>query len=273
MRKYLIIALLPLFVYACNIVDDDVQVYRRDSKTFSASQVGEVEVRTENGGIETTVWDDDSVQVVFEKWATGYDEEDAEDNVEDIRIYISEDTTSGVLSIDVDMPKRTGVNYGCDISVRLPPHLYMDLETSNGAITVSESQDGFECSTSNGAIVIQDTQGNAALRTSNGKIIVRNHYGELNGRTSNGKIDADVILPRQGECELKTSNGSIVLSIPNTTSAVIKASTSSGKIEVEDLRVAISRMGKGDFEGTMRDGEANIELETSNGSVLIKRSS
>jgi DUF4097 and DUF4098 domain-containing protein YvlB len=275
MRRLLIIILLPFFFYACDVADvwdDNVRAEKSESRSFSSSQIQKVEIETQNGSIESSVWDDDSVYLVFEKWATGDDREEAKDNLSDIKIYISEDTGSGVLRIDVDFPKRgwEGTNYGCNVSLSLPSSLSLDLKSSNGAITVSGSQNGFECLTSNGPITAQDTQGGAELRTSNGKITVRDHYGELNGRTSNGGIDVDIVLPRQGECILKTSNGAITLSIPDETSAMIEASTSNGGIEIDNLDATIVKIGKTEFRGKIGRGEGNIDLETSNGSILVK---
>jgi hypothetical protein len=278
MKKYLAITFLPFFLYACGTHDfwrDDIRAERTESRSFPSSQIQKVEVETQNGGIESSVWDDDSVHVVFEKWATGDDREEAEDNIDDIKIHISEDAASGVLRIGVDFPdrKREGVNYGCNVSLSLPSSLSLDLNSSNGAITVWGSQSDLECFTSNGAITIEDTEGNATLKTSNGRMMVRNHYGELNGKTSNGEINADVTLPRQGECILKTSNGAITLSIPDTTSAMIKASTSNGLVEIKGLDVGITRMKKTEFRGEIGNGEGDIELETSNGSILMRKGS
>ena len=264
--------LLPLFLHACvtvDNVDNDVRAVKIESDDFPASQMQKVEVKTRNGSIESDVWDDDSIHVVYEKWATGSDKQDAEDNLEDIEVHVEEDAASGVLSIDVDMPNRPGTNYGCNVTLSLPASLFLDLNSSNGAIMVQNSQNGLDCSTSNGAITIEDTAGNAKLKTSNGKITVGNHYGELDGGTSNGEIDADVVLPEGGNCFLKTSNGKITLSLPDETSAMIEASTSNGGIEVEDLVITIISMNDKEFEGKMGDGEGNIDIETSNGSILI----
>ena len=116
---------------------------------------------------------------------------------------------------------------------------------------------------------MENTRGDAKLKTSNGKITIRNHYGELDSKTSNGAIDADIALPEGGNSFLKTSNGKIVLSIPDETSAMIKASTSNGKIDVADLTVNVIIMEEKEFKGEIGDGKGNIELETTNGSIAI----
>ncbi|MFC1716838.1 DUF4097 domain-containing protein [Candidatus Poribacteria bacterium] len=272
MRKYLVIALLPLFLYACaetNYWGNDLRVEDSETKTFSASNIQRVEINTKNGAIETRAWNDDSIHITFEKWATGDDVEEAEDNLDDIEILVDRNSSSGVLDIDVRRSILPGVNHGCNVFVNLPTSIALDLETTNGAIVVLNSENDLECSTSNGVITIQDTKGDAELRTSNGIITVDNHHGNLNARTSNGVISADVVLPRQGDCILKTSNGPITLSVPDSSSAMVEASTSNGKIEIHDLSVSVIKMEKAEFKGKMGSGRGNIDLQTSNGRILI----
>jgi hypothetical protein len=276
MRKYLIFAFFPFFLYACTVVgiwdDDNVRVEERETMDFSSSQIQKVEVRTKNGAIESRMWDDDSIQVVFERWATGDYTEEAEDNLDDVEIHVRENTASKVLDIEIESPSRTGASYGCNVYLDIPASLFLDFQSSNGSIGVLESQNGVKCSTSNGAITILDSEGSAELRTSNGMIKVENHYGKLDAETSNGAIDADVVLPRYGQCELKTSNGAITLSIPDGTSAMIDASTSNGRVEIRGLDVDVIRMEKKGFNGKMGTGEGDIGIETSNGNILVKRS-
>jgi hypothetical protein len=276
MKKYLIFAFFPFLLHACTVVgvwdDDNVRIEERETMDFSSSQIQKVEVRTKNGAIECRAWDDDFIHVVFEKWATGDYTEGAEDNLDDIEIHVREDGTSEVLDIYIEIPSRTGASYGCNVYLDIPASLFLDFQSSNGSITVLESQNGVKCTTSNGAITILDTEGLAELKTSNGTIKARNHYGKLYAETSNGSIDADVVLPRYGQCELKTSNGAITLSIPDETSAMIDASTSNGRVEIRGLDVDVIRMEKKGFNGKMGTGEGDIGIETSNGNILLKRS-
>ena len=276
MRKSLAVALLPLFLYACaevNYWNDDTRVEESESKVFSTSNIRRVNVNTKNGAIETRAWNDDSIHATFEKWATGDDVDEAEDNLDDIEVSVSRNSSTGVLDIEVRYPVFKNRNRGCNVRLRLPASIVLDLETSNGAITVLDSEEDMECSSSNGAINIQNTEGYAELKTSNGMITVINHHGELNGKTSNGLISADIVLPRDGECVLKTSNGLITLSIPDSTSAMVEASTSNGKIEIHDIPVSVIKMDKKEFKGRMGRGQGTIDLETSNGSIFIESSS
>lgn len=257
MKKFLPIVFVPFLLYACGSsteddVSGDIRAKEEDLRDFSASQMQKMKVKTKNGDVKSSAWDDDSIHVVFEKWATGDNEEDAGRNINDITMSITEDTASGVLNIEVDMPTSGEPDYGCNVSLSVPSSLSLDLESSNGNIE------------------IEGTEADATLETSNGKIIARNHRGQLDGSTSNGDINVDMVLPDDGECILKTSNGSITLSIPDTTSASIDASTSNGKVETEGLDVTVSQESDKELVGEIGDGEGDIELQTSNGNILIK---
>jgi hypothetical protein len=274
MRKYLAIILLPFILYACTEAhywDNDVRVEDIETKQVSASPIRTVEVNTKNGAIETRAWDENSIQITFEKWATGDDVEEAEDKLDDIKVSVSRD--SGVLDVDVRYPTFQNSNYGCNVVLDLPASIALDLDTSNGSITVLEIESDFVCSTTNGAITTLNTEGYAELKTSNGIITVNGHHGELDGRTSNGVISADIVLPRQGQCTLRTSNGPITLSIPESSSAIMEASTSNGQIQLHGLDVNVIKMGKNEFRGKIGSGQGDIDLQTSNGGISIKSNS
>lgn len=273
-RKIPIFFLLPLLFSSCVVIDlsdDDVKFEKREIKNFSISKLSRLEVRNENGDIESRTWDEDYIRITFEKSATGRDRDDAEGNISDIKINIYEDTDSKALVVYVRTPKFTGTSYVCNVILNVPDSIYLDLESSNGSITVEGSNIGLNCKTSSDSINIQDTEGDANLTTSNGKIIVKNYYGEIYGKTSNGEINVDMVLSEKGKCILKTSNGAITLSIPATTSATIEASTSNGKIEIANLDISIIKISKSELKGEMGKGEGLIDLETSNGKIFIKR--
>jgi hypothetical protein len=139
MRRYLPIILLPFILYACTEAHywgDDVRVEDIETKQFSASRIRVVEVNTKNGAIETRAWDDNSIQVTFEKWATGDDVGEAEDRLDDIKVSVSRDSGSGVLDVDVRYSTFQNSNYGCNVLLDLPASIALYLYTYNGAITV-----------------------------------------------------------------------------------------------------------------------------------------
>ena len=259
MKKFLVIMFLPFFLYACSSTDDtdDTDDFRADeseSRDFPSSQMTKVEVKNINGSIRSSVWSDELIYVLFDKWATGNTEQEAQANIDDIKIYVSEDDVPGVLIIDVDIPINVETDHGCNITLKLPSSLSLDLESITGVIE------------------IQDTKAEATLETVNGAIAAKNHDGDLIASTSNGTIDADIVLPDQGECMLSTLNGNITLSIPDTISAMIDASTVNGTVEVDrNLGIVITREEKKKFKGKMGNGEGQIELKTVNGDVRVEK--
>ena len=105
------IVFVPFFLIACTIdtgifKDDDVKARSSVSKKFSASKVKRLEASTSNGKIKSEVDNVDSIEVVFDKWATGHDEDDAKANLDDIKIYIDNDSSIGILKINVEYPHK-----------------------------------------------------------------------------------------------------------------------------------------------------------------------
>ncbi len=268
MKKLAIVGAVLFLMAACT---HSVRVTKTDLVGIRASGMQTVKLTTENGFIKSAVWSSDSIHIVLEKWATGTSATDAEDHIPDIKVYQTKDTISGVFKIEVDVPDLSERSYGCNITVNLPESLALEFESSNGEIVVENSIGGMDCHTSNGAISLENTRGAGDLETSNGKIDVKNHTGELSGTSSNGDVSAEVILPRGGDCILKTSNGKLTLAIPDTTSAMIDAITSNGKIEIVDLSVTILKLEQTEFKGKMGDGAGTIQVETSNGDILLKK--
>jgi DUF4097 and DUF4098 domain-containing protein YvlB len=67
-------------------------------------------------------------------------------------------------------------------------------------------------------------------------------------------------------------NVCITLSIPDTISAMIDASTVNGTVEVDrNLDIAITREEKKKFKGKMGNGEGLIELTTVNGDIRVEK--
>lgn len=68
-------------------------------------------------------------------------------------------------------------------------------------------------------------------------------------------------------------NGKINLFIPQTTSAMIEADTSNGRIEIKDLDIEVIEFNrnKTSFLGQIGSGRGNIDLKTSNGNITISR--
>ena len=123
--------------------------------------------------------------------------------------------------------------------------------------------------TSNGKITLKNSQGSFEVRTSNGAIEVSGFVGTVALNTSNGGIDFDGELTPGGKNELTTSNSSVTVTLRGTPSVRLDARTGNGAI-TSALPIVATDTGDDHLSGDFGDGEAELKIRTSNGSVSIK---
>lgn len=182
----------------------------------------------------------------------------------------------------LDVRRHSGVSF----EVTVPAQADVEVDTSNGAITIRGIEGQFNLDTSNGAIDLYDLIGvvdadtsNGAidvngfngvlqLETSNGAIDIEDTEAAVNARTSNGRIDFSGVLVGDSH-QLRTSNGAINVEVSLDAAITFNASTSIGSISTNLTLI-------GDTEG--RDWNASLnppatqtlELRTSNGNIRIE---
>jgi DUF4097 and DUF4098 domain-containing protein YvlB len=234
----------------------------RFDRTVPLRPGSEVRLTNINGGVTFEAWDRPEVRIEAEKRVKAGSDEAARKLMSQIRIEVA-NTPSG-LRIDTRLPKREeggmlaqlfngggDVNMDVSYKVHVPRHVALDVESSNGAITVT------------------GTQGNAHLETSNGRITVAGLAGSLQAETSNGAIDAELTDLASGELSLESSNGGIAVRLPRDARLSVDAATSNGSVR-SDFPVEGGRTGKSRLKGEINGGGARLFIRTSNGSVAIR---
>lgn len=213
-----------------------------------------------------------------------------QDNEINVRVYKADQLIKGGADIIVSLPRN--------VSIR-------DIESSNGKITVNNSQGKLNVISSNGKINVKNFKGDIAVLTSNAKIKIKNVTGKANLVSSNGDIDgrnitrmvnaktsnADIDLIRikiagdiktsngditlstndlYNHTDIKTSNGSIILSIPQNIDLSIEAVTSNDGVRVDDLNFKNIKSDNNSLSGILGTGSKNVKLTTSNSKITIK---
>ena len=156
----------------------------------------------------------------------------------------------------------------------------IDLHTSGGELYLEDITGDLEASTSGGNIDIMNMRGETKVWTSGGEINAEEINGAFDGRTSGGDISLSKIWNRlyeDHEIYVKTSGGNIVLTLPEDFPASFQLRVSSpgrkpGEVILSDFPMEISASqavtrGEGDING----GKFNINVETSMGTIRIKR--
>lgn len=243
---------------------------------FSVDGAVRIVVSSENGSIDVDVVADDEVHV--QATLKGADRLEYEARQEGDTVIVTSRKIRRVLF---------GLGAGTDLVISVPRNTVVDLDTSNGRITLTgihgsgslNTSNGelalrdvigdFDGDTSNGSITIDTMEGTARLHSSNGKVDVRNAIGEFEIESSNGGIVFSGELTPGSRNRLETSNGRVQVELQGIPNVAVDASTSNGNVNSE-LPILITTMRKKELTGTIGDGEADLRIRTSNGDITIR---
>lgn len=298
------------------VIAERSKVSETQTETFSLTDVERpIKVSIENGnGIINVVGESGLEEIEAEYKITGrsFNKSRAQDAVDSVSIVIEDDLTSdgelkiSVTSNDVDFEGLMPLIRNVDITVRVPTETDIDLETSNGRITVdnvtaerisqintsngditiTDSVFGgdFEVSTSNGSVKLQDvtTERNLSLTTSNGRVDLT-ELAAMGGfviETSNGTINFRGTIGGDDTYRLDTSNGDVIVEIdreipPFRLDVELQNGTLNNNLRLTDDSQENQTGIKGYYNGGSRDSPDNrgelpeLIIETSNGDITL----
>ncbi len=136
----------------------------------------------------------------------------------------------------------------------VPAAYDLDLDTSNGSVTVTGVRGRIQLESSNGALKLTDLGGRVDARTSNGSVHV-----QANGSRWEGE-----------GLSVVTSNGTARLDLPDSYNANLVVGTNNGSLNVDFPVTVQGRIGRR-LETKLGSGGATLEVRTSNGSVRVGR--
>lgn len=200
-------------------------------------------------------------------WVNRSDESGAKEIADATRIDYSEGNTLTISSISdinrfarkptiqlvITVPEQQKVNWmikgqnGKIEAAKLPIKDELEVDTTNGSISLSDLQGKLTAHTSNGSVKASTVTGRVQLVTSNGSVTAQDITGDAEVKTSNSSITVDRV---SGKLTAHTTNGRV-----NVTEAVgeVEVETSNGAVSVASRKVG------GDWD-----------LETSNGRIEVK---
>jgi DUF4097 and DUF4098 domain-containing protein YvlB len=259
------------------------------SQSFTAAGTPRLVVEMFNGSVDVVTGNDpQAVQIDVIKRGGGVSQAAAEDDLKNVEVTMTQDgDTIRVTAKRTDQRIDLG-NSGASARLRVPNGAILDLRSSNGPITTSGPVGDVKARTSNGPIETRGPLGQLDLNTSNGRITIDGGSGLIGVETSNGPIDitADnaMVVGRtsngpinfngslaQGRTEMSTSNGRIVVTLPADAQFVVEADTSNGKIS-SDFAVTAQGFSDDHLRGSVgNDPGATLDLQTSNGSIDLRK--
>jgi len=221
-----------------------------------------IEIKGINGDIEATGSSGSEVTVTAVK-------KGRKDDPEDVRIDVVEHAGGvTICAVYPDGDRRSNEcapgdgghlssrdnDVSVDFEVQVPAGVRFVGKTVNGGIEASSLSADAEATTVNGDIAVS-TSGLARATTVNGSI-----------HASLGRADWS------GKIKFHTVNGSIRVDLPADVNADVSASTVNGGMETDFPLTVSGRFSMKNMRGTIGRGGRDLELETVNGSIVLKRS-
>lgn len=149
----------------------------------------------------------------------------------------------------------------------------VDVGSVEGGVELSGARGRVEAHSVNEFVSLRDVVGDIEATTVNGPVTLeRCDTRSLEASSVNGAIVFQGPIHSDGWYSLETHNGTIELTIPQNASATISAFTYNGDFQA-DFPVTVTEAEPGKTATfTLGSGDAEIELETFNGSIVLKRS-
>ena len=233
-----------------------------------------------NGRTRVVGEDRDDVEVEAHKVARAESEDGARKLLQDIQVQSTGQPSS--LDLEVVTPGRWNRRGRVDLEVRVPRQLTVEVNASNGRVSVYGIRAAVRVRSSNGKVRLEDLIGDADVtatnavvscrclrgrltaRSSNGNIKLEEHRGSVDASTSNGLISVDVEELSSEGVQLATSNGRILLELPEEVDGDVDLRVDNGVIRNSRTLCRCTRDTTGRVRGTLGDGGTPIRLRTSN---------
>lgn len=237
-------------------------------RTRPAGLVETVEVSSHNGAVQASTASVRVVAVKITRYAYGKDSVDARKRLE--RVVLTDTLAAGTWRLSVTIPPATQP-IGALFDITAPPTTGLNLTTSNGKVVVSGFHADVTVATTNNPVIFTGTTGDGAITTTNGKVTVQVHSGAMTVQTTNGEIDCDIAhLPPTKAVQLVTTNSRIILRLPPDVSATVTATTSSGTVVITGYQVQYLENSRSRVRARIGSGASEINLNTTNGDILIQ---
>lgn len=257
-----IFALFTLIILtaSCSIyrLDDNTEAENTDYKakenfefTYKVNQEHIVSLQAVSGTIEIKAEDDlDSVKIWGERICESDSEEDALENLENLRVEI--ERSNKKIKIETIQPNNShGRNYKVNYKLIIPKSWQSVISQANGLIDLDSCEEDVIISAANGEIRLDDIKANTSVSL------------------QNGNITADVEIPDSGSCQLSAVNGLINLQIPKETDAAFSAKVVYGAVRCSGLTMTKTASSNNKITGTMGSGDGMIELSAVNGNINV----
>lgn len=203
-----------------------------------------------NGGIEVQGTDRSDIRVRAKVSAGARSEAEARALASEVRIE-----TSPTIRVEGPSTSRRE-HWSVSFRLEVPLRSALSLRSHNGGISIAHVNGEIEFETTNGGVSLSGLSGQVKGRTTNGGLSVRLAGTEWSGEG----LDA------------QTTNGGVTLAVPAGYNAHLEASTVNGGMQIE-FPVTVQGDIRRRLSVDLGRGGRPIQVETTNGGVVVRRSS
>ena len=205
----------------------------------------------QNGGVDITGWDRDSVAVSARVGAGDRNDQDARALAAEVKVEISGST------VRVDGPAHHHhANWSVELVVMVPRKIGIHAETTNGPLSVEGVNGAIDVRATNGPVTLSRLAGDVHARVQNGPLSVR-----LDGTAWNGTgLDAE------------STNGPVDLAIPEHYNAELETGTVNGPTDFRmPITVTLAGRRSDRIHTTLGKGGSPVRVVTTNGPLTVRR--
>ncbi len=227
--------------------------------TFDVRSGASFSLENTNGRVNVTAWDQPRIHVVAVKTVDRLDSDEAKTLLREVHVDMRQRGDSVV--VKTEMPSnRNGfwdaifghgdsANVHYDVSV--PRSAKLDIDDTNGRVTVT------------------GVDGPLKVETTNGRIELHGCSGSVDLSSTNGAISAELLaLAPSASNRIETTNGRIEITMPSSSRAEVDASTTNGRVETA-IPITTRTLDRNELHGSMNGGGPALKLRTTNGSIRI----
>jgi hypothetical protein len=249
-----LLAFVAVGIPACSLLKKRSEKKEKTEYKITGKNKTGISIENTNGQIRVSKSDDTLgvITINAEKIAR-VRKDDMDKPIENLNVNI--DSSGSTVKVTTEYQKvyegwfnhdnNAKVNY----DVRVPANMKVDIDNTNGAITLSSLS---------GDIKVETTNGSTTLNKCFGYISIEGVNGSISGNFDSTRgINIDVV------------NGAVKLGGLKNISAEVSANTTNGKVKFNNLTFSNLNVEKRSLSGTLGSGKNIIKVTSVNGSITF----
>lgn len=229
----------------------------------------ELSIETISGDISITGWQEDYIQLKYTKSAP------TQEHLDSLEVEIDDNGDS--IDIERDFTGSGISPRGeIDFSLYIPADMIGELtvKTISGKIvsTNGSKATDMKLQTTSGRINIDAAQ-DIEAKTISGEIQFISFGNELDVRTTSGRINGEYrSTENRGNIDIHSVSGAVRLTVPDSFGADVDIRSVSGSVDT-DFPIKVTSSKRNSLEGMIGDGGVSVNINTTTGSINIRKAS